>query len=242
MSYTLDLRTLRETPDQLHAIAEETRAKAEKIRRDKDLTSEGRRTRLEELRAQSLQKVAGLVQEANETRQTAERLIATTLKRKPDTTEKALLAEQQEARAWRRAERLLDAGTDVATLITRAGQAGDVATLNALRVELPAWLEARAVGGASALGKRTAALDVQRHVEGILEAIDEAEAPHAPFARRDALTAKREIRSLSSAIGSMHLLADGAARGQYNPKHLIEAALHKQDAQRGLGQSEQAAS
>lgn len=74
-----------------------------------------------------------------------------------------LLNEQQESRAWARAERLLRSGVSPNDLVRDAEDRGDVVMLWALHGELPAWVEATASG--TMQERRTASLDVSQLVD-----------------------------------------------------------------------------
>ena len=143
------LRWLREAPDRLDQVIHRVQDETRKVRADDRLTPQAKRDSLRELKLAADKEIAEIVAQAAEVEESAQRNIELGVRDSPsgDATER-LLVEQQDTRAWQRAQRLLDAGTHPAELIARAGEAGDTATLRALRTELPAWLEASAVAGA----------------------------------------------------------------------------------------------
>lgn len=67
-----------------------------------------------------------------------------------------LLDDQQELRAWTRAERLLSTGSSPIDMVRQAEAQSDVTTLRALRAELPSWAAASARPG-STIEERQAA-------------------------------------------------------------------------------------
>ncbi|MFC7503200.1 hypothetical protein [Nocardioides sp. GCM10030258] len=76
-----------------------------------------------------------------------------------------LLDEQRQAKAWGRAERLLGAGTSPLEVVKDAEQATDLATLRALRTELPTWIVATTHGGATHEERVSAATSAKRLVD-----------------------------------------------------------------------------
>ncbi len=207
---------LREAPDRLDAV----------IRRVEE---------------ESRKEIASILEDARETSASASRNFEIALRRaKADASgpTERLLAEQQDTRAWQRAQRLLDAGVHPAELIARAGETGDTATLRVLRAELPVWLEASAVSTAEPLHHRSATLNAERTSAGLLEQIDRAEARHLPREQREALEALYQVRATDEIVQAKTFLAMDVANGNHHTGRWIHAAFAEEEAKRGLLGSE----
>ncbi len=193
------LRSLQEAPARLDEVIARVDAEAQRIRVDPKLSAQGRYEATVALREATKAEVAEILERAREAQASAERHISVALRPPTDTSER-LLRESEEQRAWRRTRTLLESGTDVSEVITRAGEAGDVATLRALRTELPTWLETTATEGVDDLRRPGARQRARQQVEPFLEAIEQAEAPHLPTAQREALETKFRAQALGDAV------------------------------------------
>ena len=229
MSYRFHAKALAAIPALIDDVARAVETGTEALRADRKLSKQGRDEQIAALRAGAEARIALLREEAASARDSAAHWASQTLRaQRLDPTE-GLLAETQQGRAWDRAVRQLDAGADASELIQRAGEAGDVVTLNALRAELPAYLEAKASESAPPLHASIARNAARNRAEALAEAIDRAEAPHVPLDRRKALTAKYELEALDRRIGASVLLAQAAITDRPMGPALIRAGLAQQE-------------
>lgn len=238
MSLSVFLKALRDAPAELDKVVEWARARSEAIKLDEDLTPEGRQKALAAMQVEAERRAAEIFSEARDARDATERYGHKALKVNLPTAE-AMLSEQQETRAWQRAQRLLEAGTSAREVIDAAGEAGDTATLRALRAELPAWLESRAVASSrrakgSIAGNESARQAALQRSEELVVAIDRAELPHLPNRQREAVEAKYEAAALDKALNARRLMVSDAASGRVNPVRRLEAAYATADAERAL--------
>ena len=227
------VRWLQEAPDALDRVIQRIQAKRDEIRADETLSTQGRSQALAALRPWADRQVADVVERALEAQESAQRHITQALKPPTDPSERLLRA-QDEARAWERVRRLLDSGVPPSELIARAGEAGDVATLRALRVELSPWLEATTAADAPPLHRESARRTARERAEALTEAIDRAEAPHLPNRQREALEMRFQVRALGDVVKTKQALVESVLSERNVGTAYIRAGLAANDAERGL--------
>jgi hypothetical protein len=181
------LNRVDETPQRLANAVAEARAELDRIDRDERLSEEAKRADKDRVRGRLDERIDKFEEQALTTAKQAERSVETATRPRQDQTED-LIAEQRLDRAWRRTERLLEAGHDAGKLAQEAVEAGDRDTIAALRQELGAFMRARSeaayVSGTMAeIEAAAAALDLP--VEAIAREVRE----EVERARRDAATA-----------------------------------------------------
>ncbi|MBW3643115.1 MAG: hypothetical protein KY447_09400 [Actinobacteria bacterium] len=226
---TAYMRTLREGPKRLEEVFESLRETEATIRSDKALTDDEKNRRVEKARADARRVATELRSDMVEAKEHVERLSAKATK--PDA--EALAAGLEHDRAWQRALRQLDAGVAPGDLVAKAGAAGDVSTLRALRAELPAWADATARKGGSRSPVDTT---------GLVEEVDRALVPHVAEVEAEALTARLEAPSRMDAIDTKARMVTAASFGRYNPQDRMAAAYAANEAERALkGPAEQPA-
>jgi hypothetical protein len=176
---------LRAVPEQAAAIAIEVQRQVAQISLDDRLSPAGKKDAENQARNKGLQQLDQLYQSALDDVRSLEQAIDQATARPAGDAQEQLLRELQVQRAWQRAARLLDAMPDgpavarqLDALIQDAARVGDRAMLQALREEVPAYLQAR----------RMPDLDV-------LDRIAEAEAPHLPPVARAALQVEKQARA-----------------------------------------------
>ena len=129
--------------------------KVNQIEADSNLSAPGKMQARTELAGTVLPKIDALQQDAQKTVESLEARIKTALAGPPLSTQDALLREQQMMRAWQRIKGVLDGITSPVLMVNRIqgfanealAQIGDAGrpTIQALREELPAYLEARGI-------------------------------------------------------------------------------------------------
>lgn len=134
-----DLKTLRSTPARLAQISAKLARDIQAVRSDQRYSDAYKSEQIDALRANARQQVEGLREAAKTTERRLREKITATRNEQP-TGDAALVRELAIGRAWRRAERLLNTGSDAIGLIQEAAEASDLMMLNALREELPTFL------------------------------------------------------------------------------------------------------
>jgi len=175
---------LRAVPEQAAKIALGVQQQVAQIELDSRLSIAGKKDAETQARNTALQQLDALAQSAREDVDMLQTMIDKALADTPTDVQAQLLRELRLQRAWQRAVRLLDAMGDsgavvrqVDELIREAAEAGDMATLQALEEELPAYLKARNV-----------------FLPDVADRIAEAEAPHRPPVARAALPVLQQAR------------------------------------------------
>lgn len=133
---------LRATPKRLAAILPKLESQIQAIRADARFAEPYKAEQIGQARAAAREQLETLYQSAVVAEQGLRKNITEALNEKP-VGEEALARELALDRAWRRVERLLEAGEDPTTLIREAAEAGDLTSLQALKEELPAFLRAK---------------------------------------------------------------------------------------------------
>ena len=216
------MRTLREGAKRLEEVFAALQASEVKIRKDDALTTDEKNRRVEKARAEARRAANEVRSDMAEAKAHVDRLSATATK--PDSAE-ALAAGLEHDRAWQRALRQLDAGVPPADLVAKAGAAGDVSVLRALRAELPAWVDATARKSGSRSPVDTT---------GLVDAVDRALVPHVPEAEAEALTARLEAPRRMESVEARARMVTAASFGRYNPGDRMAAAYAANDAERAL--------
>ena len=227
------VRWLQEAPACLDDVISRVEAERQRIRSDDGLSAQGKYEALAELRKWAELQVDAILTRAREAETSSERHVAVALRPSATATER-LLQESEEQRAWARVRPLLEAGTDASELIARAGEAGDVATLRALRAELPAWREATVAAAAGEFDRPDTRRAAREGVEPLLEAIDRAEAPHLPRQQREALEIKFQTQALGDVVRAKQLVVDAVLNDGNVGRALIAAGFAQDIAERGL--------
>lgn len=183
------------------------------------------------IRAELESDIDQTIAEVREARDELEQRLAARTRKKGDPIE-ALLDAEGERRAWERAERQLDAGVGHGELITRAGAQGDVATLRAIRAELPAWLETQARKANNGQDPRPE--DRTATTTRAMDNIDRAILPHVPKDQQPALRARLELPGRMTAFEAKAVAAMSARRSQstFSPSTAIAAAYASASADR----------
>lgn len=225
MSRSLYMRSLGEAPQKLDEIARWAEAERSGVAADKHLTVEGQRAEYERIAAEASSRVQNVLVKVKEDRQGVQHWMAEAAKAgAPDGTE-AVLEEAKQVRAWDRARRQLDADVTADTLIAEAAANGDVATLRALRTELPSYFTAKA-SSVRKPGQPAPPPFTSRPgaVDQLVEKIDRAEAPHLPHRQREAMEAKLELPKLDALIEARSSLVDASVRGSLGARQRLVAA------------------
>ncbi len=175
---------LRAVPEQAASIAITVRQQVAQISLDDRLSPAGKKDAENAARNKGLQQLDQLAQSAQEDVGMLQAMLDKALADKPTDPQAQLLRELQVQRAWQRAVRLLDVMEDsgavarrVDEIIREAAAAGDLATLQALEEELPAYLKARYI-----------------FLPDVLDRIADAQAPHRPPVTRAALQVLKQAR------------------------------------------------
>lgn len=176
--------TLRTHAQRAQAIYRSHQQRAKVIRRNEQLSGLAKTQQIAASKAQMAQEAAALAEE----RAAAKATLADAFTwARTDTRDSAtqLLDFQRQQAAWRRAQKLHAAGQDWTEVIRNAGASGDLATLAALREELPAEF---------ANLERT-----QRgYTAAMLGLIGQAETPHVSDLERAVRQAEAEAAYLDS--------------------------------------------
>lgn len=147
------------------------------------------------VRRRAWAKVDEVRSEAEKAQAKLDRIITEALRPSSSTPVEAAVELQ---RTWGRLERQLASGVEPSELIARVGQTGDTMALQALRDELPAWLEAKHRNAAKRTeDKRLAATEAAKLAVALSSEIDRAELPllegdKSMRLRREALLARLE--------------------------------------------------
>jgi len=227
------VRWLQEAPAALDKVIDQVESERHRIRTDDKLSPQGRYEALLKLREWADRQVATIRDKASEAQTSAEEHVRLAL-RPSLTTSEQLLQEAQERRAWERARALLEAGATASELITRAGEAGDVATLRVLRTELPTWYEARSGAVAGDLRGSSARREARESALLLMEDIDRAEAPHLPKRQREALETRFQVQAQADVVRAKLILANDVATGNDTGASWLRAGFATAAAERGL--------
>lgn len=136
---TDDLRTLRGMAQNITALLLQRRRELQAIKSDPMISALAMQQKTQAANQRAKDTLDGYAADV----QAAERRIrqaVADLTQGRQTTDEALLRELQMQRAWQRFKTLLDSGADVMATVEKA--TGDLAAIQALREELPAYLEA----------------------------------------------------------------------------------------------------
>lgn len=152
--------TLGEAPERLREMRESYAAKRAEFAQNPDWSERFRDEQLGKLTERMQSEFTSLQSLVREARAT----VAAWRPAAAASIEEQLLAEQREARAWARAERLLASGVSPLELIVQAKSGGDVETLKALRAELPTHVAGQAAGR-TLEERQSAALHLARAVD-----------------------------------------------------------------------------
>lgn len=210
-------------PAQLRALREEYQQKRAEHTQNPDWSERYREQQLASLR----ERTEAAFLQAREQVAAAREAIADWRSPVASSVEAQILAEQREARAWTRAERMLSTGVAAQALIDQAVTGGDVDTLRALKAELPSYLGSQ-LAGRTLEERQVATVDAGR-------AIDLALAKALPDGgEKQALRARLRVEALAPiaeqelAFTSSVLLGQNASFS--NLQHAIQIEYLKSDA------------
>ncbi len=203
------METLRGTPRQIADVLVRVRRERREIASDRTLSEEGRNLRRRESRDRATSQLDALMAAAR-TAETSVRKAVEGARRQPSTEER-LLAETQKSRAWQRYVRLLDGGIQPLEAIERAS--GDLAALQALAEEMPAYVEAKA----GKLQDRT----FPGYIDSLLNAIDQAERPLLSPVERKRREISAEIRVGMAQLPNAYSTAQAEVASGWNQTFLL---------------------
>lgn len=163
-----DLRLLRGIPQRIADLLLALRRERQRIAGDRMLSPEGMAAQRQQATQRAESALQALADEASAAEQRIRQRIAAVTANEPGDVQQALLREMRVSRAWQRYRALLGAGADPLAVVERA--TGDAVAIQALRDELPAYLEARG------------SVEI---IEPVVDALDRLERPLlAPVVRR----------------------------------------------------------
>lgn len=134
-----DLRTLRGMAQNIAALLLQRRRELQAIKSDPMISALAMQQKTQAANQRAKDTLDGYAADVQAAERSIRQAVAD-LTQGRQTTEEALLREMQMQRAWQRFKILLDSGADVMVVVERA--AGDPIAIEALRQELPAYLEA----------------------------------------------------------------------------------------------------
>jgi hypothetical protein len=135
-----DLRALRGIPQRIADILLALRRERQRIAGDRMLSAEGMAAQRQQATQRAETALQALADEAASAERRIRQAVAAVTAKVLD-PQAALLRELQVQRAWNRFRAMLEAGADPLAAVERAS--GDLVAIQALREELPAYLEAR---------------------------------------------------------------------------------------------------
>ncbi|MET9128623.1 hypothetical protein [Streptomyces antibioticus] len=214
--YEMDLE---DVPDKAQQIHRDLIAKLAKVRDDEDLTAVAKARIAETHRQKAGQELAALKADAARKRKAIQEWQDEARGQRSGSETSQLMTEQRVDRAWRRAERLLNAGTSPGQIIQAAREAKDWHTLQALVDELPAYVKG-ADSPKSAIGH-------DKHMQDVRAALKETR-PDGPE-KTYAVVSDRVADTWSGVERALSSTAAGFDRLTRNPDRELGRALLLQD-------------
>ncbi|MFE8013635.1 hypothetical protein ACFU3O_12940 [Streptomyces antibioticus] len=220
--YEMDLE---DVPDKAQQIHRDLIAKLAKVRDDEDLTAVAKARIAETHREKAGQELAALKADAARKRTAIQEWQDEARGQRSGSETSQLMTEQRVDRAWRRAERLLNAGTSPGQIIQAAREAKDWHTLQALVDELPAYVRG-ADSPKSAIGH-------DKHMQDVRAALKETR-PDGPE-KTYAVVSDRVSATWSGVERALSSTAAGFDRLTRNPDRELGRALLLQDIEKQNG-------
>lgn len=217
MNYRATMGQLQTTTRWLRDLAEDTAEKVAAVRHDADLTPDAKRDRVAEIQRDADAEFQRLLADGRRELTEATAAVNTAVKGTSGDPVEQLLHEQREIRAWARVQRVLDTGVSLGDVIREAAEAGDLATLDALDAEIPAWVRAATPRPDQRTARETTVAAMRRKV-------DEARVACDTSPRRGALEARLEMDDLSAQFdNATHIALRTISTGTVSPADRIRS-------------------